>query len=126
MLQKDATGLASAGILNLYNVFGVLRAVNMYTRTYSPAQQNYDTYDRVPLAIVVTAHSNTKVLRNDSGKIRLVWKELYYGRAERLGDVENTATGWWYNVSMIRSGMRCSDVGQCSVVVFMKCYVDGV
>jgi hypothetical protein len=126
MLQKDATGLVNAGILNLYNVFGVLRPVNMYTQTCSPAQQNYDTYERVLMAIVVIAQRNTKVLRNNSRKIRMVWKELCYGKAETLGDAENTATGWWYHLSTIRCGLRCSDVGQCGVVVFMKCYVDGV
>ena len=37
-----------------YDVFGVLRPVNFYSRKCSPAEQNYDTYDRELLAIVET------------------------------------------------------------------------
>jgi len=54
ILQTDASGFAIAGILNLYDVFGVLRPVNFYSRKCSPAKKNYDTYDRELLAIVET------------------------------------------------------------------------
>jgi hypothetical protein len=43
ILLTDASGCALAGILNLYNRFGILRPVNFYTRKCSPAEQNYDT-----------------------------------------------------------------------------------
>jgi len=52
ILQTDASGFAIAGILNQYNVLGVLRPVNFYSRKCSPAEQNSYTYDREPLAIV--------------------------------------------------------------------------
>jgi hypothetical protein len=54
ILQTDGSGFAIAGILNQYDGFGTLRPVNFYSRKCSPAEQNYDMYDRVLLAIVET------------------------------------------------------------------------
>jgi len=54
ILQTDASGFAIAGILNQYDGFRTLRPVNFYSRKCSPAEQNYDTYDRELLAIVET------------------------------------------------------------------------
>jgi len=54
ILQTDASGFAIAGILNLYDGFGVLWPVNFFSRKCSSAKQNYDTYDRELLAIVET------------------------------------------------------------------------
>jgi hypothetical protein len=54
ILQMDASGFAIAGILNQYDVFGVLRPVDFYSRKCFPAEQHYDTYDRELLAIVET------------------------------------------------------------------------
>src|SRR6266576_1964050 len=51
-LQTDASGFAIAGILNQYDGFGILRPTSFYSRRCSPAEQNYDTYDRELLAIV--------------------------------------------------------------------------
>ena len=52
ILQTDASRFAIAGIVNQYDGFGVLRPVSFYSRKCSPAEQNYDTYDRELLAIV--------------------------------------------------------------------------
>jgi hypothetical protein len=52
-LQTDASGFAIAGIINQFDGFGVLRPTSFYSRKCSPAEQNYDTYDRELLAIVV-------------------------------------------------------------------------
>jgi hypothetical protein len=52
-LQTDASGFAIAGILNQFDGFGVLRPTSFYSRKCSPAEQNYDTYVRESLAIVV-------------------------------------------------------------------------
>jgi hypothetical protein len=52
-LQTDASGFAIAGILNQFDGFGVLRPTSFYSRKCTPAEQNYDTYDRELLAIVV-------------------------------------------------------------------------
>jgi len=54
ILQTAASGFAIAGILNQYDVFVVLRPVRLYSRKCSPAEQNYNTYDRELLAIVET------------------------------------------------------------------------
>jgi hypothetical protein len=51
-LQTDASGFAIAGILNQYDGFGVLRPVAFFSRKCTPAEQNYDTYDRELLAII--------------------------------------------------------------------------
>jgi len=52
ILQMDVSGLAIAGILNQYDVCGVVRPVNFYSWKWSPAEQNYDTYHRELWAIV--------------------------------------------------------------------------
>jgi len=52
ILQTDASGFAIAGILNQYDVFGVLRPINSYSRKCCPAEQNYENYDQKLLAIV--------------------------------------------------------------------------
>jgi hypothetical protein len=52
ILQMDASGFAIAGILNQYDVFGVLRPVNVYSWKCSPAEQNYNTCNWELLAIV--------------------------------------------------------------------------
>jgi hypothetical protein len=53
-LQMDASGFAIAGILNQYNIFGVLRPVNFYFWKCSQAEQKYDTNDREKLPIMDT------------------------------------------------------------------------
>jgi len=54
ILRTDASGFAIAGILNQFDGFGILCLVNFYSRECSPAEQNYETYDRELLAIVET------------------------------------------------------------------------
>ena len=54
VLQTDTSGFVIAGILNQFDGFRTLRPVNFYSRKCSPAEQNYDTYDRELLAIVKT------------------------------------------------------------------------
>jgi len=46
----------------------------------------------------VTAQEDTKVLGKYRRKIRKVWKELCYGKAETLGDAEEAARWRWYNL----------------------------
>jgi hypothetical protein len=53
-LQTDASGFAIAGILNQFDGFGVLKPTSFYSWKCSPAEQNYDTYDRELLAIVAS------------------------------------------------------------------------
>jgi len=47
---------------------------------------------------IVTAQEGTKVLGKYRRKIRKVWKELCYGKAETLEDAEEEARWWWYNL----------------------------
>lgn len=54
IIKMAASGLAIAGILNQYDVFGVPRPVNFYSQKCSPAEQNYATYDCELLPIVET------------------------------------------------------------------------
>jgi hypothetical protein len=69
ILQMDASGFAIADILNQYDVFGVLRPVNFYSRKCSPAEQNYDTYDRKLLAIVETLNQWRHFLKGANYKV---------------------------------------------------------
>jgi len=43
-------------------------------------------------------HGATKVLANNERKFGMVWKELGYGTVETLGDAEEVARGWRYNL----------------------------
>ena len=54
ILPTDVCGFAIAGILNDYNIVGVLRPVDFHSRRCSSAYQSYDAYDRELLAIVET------------------------------------------------------------------------
>jgi len=54
IIQTDVSEFAIVGILNQYDVFGVLRSDTFYSQKCSPAEQNYDTYDQELLAIVET------------------------------------------------------------------------
>jgi hypothetical protein len=55
-----------------------------------------------------------------------VWKELGYGKAETLGDVEEAARWWRDDLVRYRSGLRCCDVGCYGVVVLIRSAADGV
>jgi len=46
----------------------------------------------------VTAQEGMEILRNNRRKIRKVWKELCYGKAETLEDAEEAARWWRYNL----------------------------
>jgi hypothetical protein len=86
ILQTDASGFAIAGILNQYDVFGVLRPVNFYSRKCSPAEQNYDTYDRELLAIVETLKQWWHYLEGANHKvlIRCDHKNLEYFQTSKV------------------------------------------
>jgi len=57
---------------------------------------------------------------NNRRTIRVVWKELCYGKAETLEDAEEAARWWRYNLVRLRSGSRCCDVGRYGVVVTIR------
>jgi len=46
----------------------------------------------------VTAQAGTVIPGDNWRKIRVVWKELCYGKAERLEDAEEAARWWRYNL----------------------------
>jgi hypothetical protein len=48
--------------------------------------------------IVLRRWKRTKVLENNGMTTRRVPKELYYGKAETLGDVEEVWRWWQYNL----------------------------
>jgi len=86
ILQTDASGFAIAGILNQYDVLGVLRPGNFYSRKCSPAEQNYDTYDRELLAIVETLKQWRHYLEGANHKvlIRCNHKNLEYFQTSKV------------------------------------------
>jgi len=86
ILQTDTSGIEFAGILNQYDVFGGLRAVNFYSRKCSPAEQNYDTYDRELLAIVETLKQSQHYLEGANYKVlfRCHHKNLEYFQTSKV------------------------------------------
>jgi len=69
ILRMDGSGFAIAGIINLYDGFGILRPVNFYSRRCSPAEQKYDTYDRELSAILETLRQWPHYLEGSNHKI---------------------------------------------------------
>jgi len=86
ILQTDASGFAIAGIPNQYNVFGVLRPVNFYSRKCSPAEQNYDSYYRELCAIAETIKQWLHYLEGANYKvlIRCDHKNLEYFQISKV------------------------------------------
>jgi hypothetical protein len=86
IVQTDASGFAIAGILNQYDVSGVLRPIKFYSRKCSPAEQNYDTYDRELLAIVETLKQWRHYLEGTNYKviIRCDHKNLEYFQTSKV------------------------------------------
>jgi hypothetical protein len=48
--------------------------------------------------IIFTALESTKLLGNNERKLLVVSKKLCYGKAETLGDMEEAARWWQYNL----------------------------
>jgi len=94
ILQTDASSFAIAGILNQYDGFGILRPVNFYSRKCSPAEQNYDTYDRELLAIVETLRQWRHYLEGANHKILIQCdhKNLEYFQTSKV--LSRTQARW--------------------------------
>jgi hypothetical protein len=86
LLQTDTSGFVIAGILNQYDISGVLRPVKFYSWKCSSAEQNYDTYDRELLAIVETQKQWRHYLEGANYKvlIRCDHKNLEYFQASKV------------------------------------------
>src|SRR5690606_24525683 len=52
VLETDASDYVSAGILSQYSAAGVLHPVAFYSKKHSPAECNYEIYDKEMLAII--------------------------------------------------------------------------
>jgi len=94
ILQTDASGLAIAGILDQYDVFGVLRPVNFYSRKCSPAEENYDTYDRELLAILEALNQRWHSFEGANYKVS-IWcdhKNLEYFQTSKV--LSRTQARW--------------------------------
>jgi hypothetical protein len=54
ILEADASGLALGGIVSQRDKDGCLHPIAYYSRKFTPAELNYEVYDREMLAIVQT------------------------------------------------------------------------
>ena len=52
VVETDASNYVSAGILSQYDDEGILHPVAYYSKKHSPAECNYEIYDKELLAIV--------------------------------------------------------------------------
>jgi len=73
LLQTDVCGFIIAGILDQYDGFGTLPAVNVLAQKCSPAEQNYDRYDWKPLAIMETMKQWRQYLAGANHRILIQW-----------------------------------------------------
>jgi len=69
ILHTDASGIAITGILNQYDWFKIPHQVNFDSHKSSPAEQNYDQYDREFLAIVEIMKQWRHYLRGANHKV---------------------------------------------------------
>ena len=53
MVETDASNLVSAGVLSQYDDDGYLHSVAFYSKKHSPAECNYEIYDKELLAIIL-------------------------------------------------------------------------
>ena len=51
-LETDASDIASGGVLSQHDDNGRLHPVDFYSKSHTPAEKNYDIYDRELLAII--------------------------------------------------------------------------
>ena len=51
-LETDASDIACGGVLSQYDDNGQLHPVDLYSKSHTPAEKNYDIYDRELLAII--------------------------------------------------------------------------
>ena len=54
MVKTDALDYVSAGILSQYGMDGVLHPMAYFSKKHSPAECNYEIYDKEMMAIVST------------------------------------------------------------------------
>jgi len=55
---------------------------------------------------IVTAQAGTVIPGNNRRQIRVVRKESCYGKAETLGDAEEAARWWQYNLVKIKEWLE--------------------
>jgi hypothetical protein len=63
---------------------------------------------------------DTSILRNKGEPARRVWKDLRYGMAETLKDVEEGVTWWRYMSVWSGCRLRCCDFGCHGVVLLIR------
>lgn len=81
-----ASGIANAGILNQYDVLGILRPVHFYSRKCSPVKETYDTHDWELLAIMAIIEQWQHYLEGANYKIfiRCHLKHLEYFQISKV------------------------------------------
>ena len=94
ILLTDTSGFTMTGIPNQSHAFGIRRPVNFYSQKRSPAEQNYDTYDRELLAIVDTLRQWRHYLEGANHKIliRCAHKNLKYFQTSKV--LSQTQARW--------------------------------
>jgi hypothetical protein len=53
-VETDTSDYVSAGVLSQYDDEGILHPVTFFSEKYSPAECNYEIYDKELMAIVCT------------------------------------------------------------------------
>ena len=53
VVETDSSNLVSAGVLSQYDDDGYLHPVAFYSKTHSPAEWNYEIYNKKLLAIIL-------------------------------------------------------------------------
>jgi hypothetical protein len=52
IVETDASDYISAGVLSQYDDKGILHPVTFFTKKYTPAECNYEIYDKELMAII--------------------------------------------------------------------------
>ena len=72
VMKTDASDYVSEGILSQYNENGVLHSVMYFSKKHSPAECNYEIYNKELMAIICTFEEWCPELKGSSTPVKVV------------------------------------------------------
>ena len=51
-MEMDASDYVSAGVMSQYDTDGILDPITFFSKKHSPAECNYEIYDKQPMAMI--------------------------------------------------------------------------
>jgi hypothetical protein len=85
-VETDASDYVSAGVLSQYDDDGILHPVAFFSKKHSPAESNYESYDKKLMAIVRAFKESLPELQSVENPIQVLsdHKNLEYFMSTKL------------------------------------------